>query len=249
MSMINPPPIANMEDAVAYVRDLAGLGKPVVGIVPLERLVKAFPVPIWMAELENLTCQRAALFMAEKTGQGVDTILGDDELIAGYMYANRSSTIYTGCILVEKRDPIVRRRFSVAHELGHYVLHFLPALRDKARKIAVGGLYITEGLLYKQNEDGTDELPSNDGRLPQISEVQIANDMIMINDPAKEAEANKFAATLLMPEYSVRQLAEQFSSESKISPGAKRGYLAQRLASEFLVSREAMSYRLASLNI
>jgi Zn-dependent peptidase ImmA (M78 family) len=61
----------------------------------------------------------------------------------------------------------------------------------------------------------------------------------------KEAEANKFAAVLLMPD----TILHERIAALHLIPGQPRGYLASRLASEFLVSKEAMVYRLAALEI
>lgn len=61
-----------------------------------------------------------------------------------------------------------------------------------------------------------------------------------------EREANRFAAELLMPEEVCRARAEELKQEYGACP---RLVLAYRLASELLVSREAMRYRLKSLEV
>lgn len=61
-----------------------------------------------------------------------------------------------------------------------------------------------------------------------------------------EREANQFAAELLMPEEVCHARAEELKTEHHACP---RLVLAYRLASELLVSREAMRYRLKSLEI
>ena len=75
-------------------------------------------------ELQGLSQQVAMRYLIE---QGVllenPEAAGRDEL-AGLLYA---STSY-GCIFLEETDHLTRRRFSVAHELGHYLLHFRPLL-------------------------------------------------------------------------------------------------------------------------
>lgn len=62
----------------------------------------------------------------------------------------------------------------------------------------------------------------------------------------REREANQFAAELLMPTAVCWARAEELEREHKVCP---RLVLAYRLASELLVSREAMRYRLKSLGI
>lgn len=61
-----------------------------------------------------------------------------------------------------------------------------------------------------------------------------------------EREANRFAAELLMPEEVCRARGEELRAEYRACP---RGVLAYRLASELLVSREAMRYRLKTLGV
>jgi Zn-dependent peptidase ImmA (M78 family) len=77
----------------------------------------------------------------------------------------------------------------------------------------------------------------------------IADTEMLENDEAVsdiEREANRFAAELLMPEEICRLRAEELQQKHKACP---RFVLAYRLASELLVSREAMRYRLKTLEI
>jgi Zn-dependent peptidase ImmA (M78 family) len=64
-----------------------------------------------------------------------------------------------------------------------------------------------------------------------------------------EREANRFAAELLMPEEVCRAREAELREEDKARGGCPRGVLAYRLASELLVSREAIRYRLAGLGV
>lgn len=61
-----------------------------------------------------------------------------------------------------------------------------------------------------------------------------------------EREANRFAVELLMPEEVIRARAAELRTEYG---GCPRLVLAYRLASELLVSREAMRYRLKTLEV
>ena len=61
-----------------------------------------------------------------------------------------------------------------------------------------------------------------------------------------EREANRFAAELLMPAEVCVARVEELMGEHGSCP---RGVLAYQLASELLVSREAMRYRLKSLGV
>jgi hypothetical protein len=61
-----------------------------------------------------------------------------------------------------------------------------------------------------------------------------------------EREANRFAAVLLMPPEVCEARAEELFDKNGCCP---RGVLTYRLAAELLVSREAMRYRLADLEV
>jgi Zn-dependent peptidase ImmA (M78 family) len=60
-----------------------------------------------------------------------------------------------------------------------------------------------------------------------------------------EAEANRFAAALLMPADRCRTLALRYAEQY----GGKRAVLARRLCTEFLVSQAAMLRRLTDLGL
>ncbi len=45
--------------------------------------------------------------------------LGDDEDLAGFLFVASS----VGVVFVNADDPVYRKRFSAAHELGHFLLH------------------------------------------------------------------------------------------------------------------------------
>lgn len=97
--------------------------------------------------------------------------------------------------------PRNRRRFSVAHELGHYLLRHAEHFHlDLAIPAAWHG-----------------EPPGYDWR--------------------DERAANHFAAELLMPEDFVRRAASRHDTD------------ARRLARQFLVSEEAMGFRLVNLGL
>jgi hypothetical protein len=75
-------------------------------------------------------------------------------------------------------------------------------------------------------------------------------DIVDADDPTAqiEREANRFAVELLMPEAVLRTRAEEMKREFKVR-ACPRLVLAYRLASELLVSREAMRYRLKALGV
>jgi hypothetical protein len=107
--------------------------------------------------------------------------------------------------------PLGRRRFTAAHELGHFVLH-------RARM----GRWIVdtnESVIDDRDPDGTKEM---------------------------ERQANRFAAELLMPAEVCHARAEEFRRTFRTCPRTPFGY---HLASELLVSPDAMRFRLGDLGV
>lgn len=228
------PASAQPRDVAAEVRRVfADAGQPEAvsrpGIVPLDELVASYPLRL--GEVPGLDWQRAAEFLSRETGRSI-AVPGDDRRqLSGFLYcASHEGTLY-GVILVDQRDPVVRRRFSAAHELGHYVLHFRP-LMDTEPGEAEPGLALSEGLAYGGGEDSlpTGQLTLDGHRIPELGE-------------GAEEEANRFAAALLMPEPAVRAAA------SSHEVGLGHELVVRRLAVMFLVSREAMRRRLNDLGL
>lgn len=107
-------------------------------------------------------------------------------------------------ITTTKQEHYFRQRFTMAHELGHFVLH-----RD------IIGDGIDDDQMYRSTEAGN----FYNTRIKQIH----------------EAQANSFAATVLMPEQLVRNAVDEL--------GVNVGSLIRR----FQVSPSAMRWRLRSL--
>ena len=197
-------------------------------VAPLARLLRAYGLVA--DEVTGLSGQRAAALLAAQGGRGSQDA-GTPAPLAGYLHANAAG----GWILVNRDDPLVRRRFSVAHELGHYVLHFLPLL---AATDGDGGRDLLEFGESLPRADGETDASAT-GRVT-LSAGQLApapSDRI-----GWEAEADRFAALVLMPEAVVRARVTALGAR-----GGPRESLARRLASELLVSRAAMRRRLADL--
>lgn len=88
-------------------------------------------------------------------------------------------------IKVSSNEHVYRRRFTMAHELGHYLLH--KSILDEA-----GGT--NDNRLYRNDINGR-------AYNSQIEDIH-------------ERQANSFAANLLMPEDAVRQAWEEESQAS-----------------------------------
>lgn len=120
-------------------------------------------------------------------------------------------------IIVNELHPTTRRRFTVAHELGHYfavVNESLPAVEYLEDNDNV----IKDYLLLNRNEEVSDEV------------YQV------------ERQANMIGAALLMPEDKVRALFEQRVSTSDMMKqfGVSEAALTYRLKSLGLVISEAL---------
>lgn len=133
----------------------------------------------------------------------VADLLDDRQPLAGLIFRLGDD----GLAFVSADDILARRRFTAAHELGHFLLH-----RDRMT-----------GFIADATISETDDVTSD-----------------------MEREANRFAAELLMPEEVVHTRAEELVREHGACP---RIVLAVRLASELLVSREAVRYRLKNLGV
>jgi hypothetical protein len=105
-------------------------------------------------------------------------------------------------IRINRHDPAKRQRFSVAHELAHFLLH--------AKEIGTG---IADDVLYRS----------------------------LLSD-RREAQANRLAADILMPDDLVRQQLEAAQEKGV-------GDLVLFLAEEFEVSEAAMRIKLDQLGV
>ena len=97
--------------------------------------------------------------------------------ISGLIYKNKENTNYN--ILINSNQSAGRKSFTIAHELGHFLLH-KDRLDDEKEIISIAkGIDINSlGYITRQNITTTSS--------PEYREL--------------ESEANKFAAEILMPE-------------------------------------------------
>lgn len=205
-------------------------------IVPLRRLVAAHPLLV--DEVSDLCPRVAAAHMHARAGREIVGPTKAEEELAGFLYANAAG----GWILVKQGDYLPRRRFTVAHELGHYLLHFLPLLEHNTASQLDYPLDLSESLPPAQEEAKTEDTGS--GSL--IIHGAHGSQPGMIDggeDPEKQADL--FAAELLMPADVCRTLVQQFAPRY----GTRAPVLARRLAGELLVSEAAMTRRLRELQV
>ena len=210
-------------DAIRQLHAAAGLPWPppaangVVTPAPLDTLIRTYNLA--HEEVPGLTRAAAGAFLA-RWGVRRPELLEDNSPLAGFLFANARG----GYILVRADDPLPRRRFTAAHELGHSLLHFLP--RWQATK---------DVETYLEQDDAAD----------MVREEEKAADDKALSLPEMERQANQFAAELLMPESVCRAAREQYKERFR----ATLRFLEHHLAGDLLVSREAARWRLRSLNI
>ncbi|MFY1685013.1 ImmA/IrrE family metallo-endopeptidase [Micromonospora sp. WMMD730] len=129
-----------------------------------------------------------------------------DDGVSGVLLREPDKTV----ILVNAANAPTRQRFTIAHEIGHFLLH--------------------DGAVYL------------DGR----ARVNFRDGLSSMATDHEEIEANTFAAALLMPARWVRVSFETVVRDSAIG---SEDELADVLASQFGVSRQAMSFRLINLGL
>jgi len=155
--------------------------------------------------------------LAERFGAIVQEEPHPDESISGFLFRDlRSKTCVIG---VNANHSLSRQRFTIAHELGHLVLHSFPSLH--VDRTGYGARYGQLKLRSSLSSEGIDP---------------------------EEVEANYFAAELLMPlsmverelvHYPDLDLLDEIEFQRTLSTLAKR----------FRVSPQSMSIRLVQLDL
>jgi len=126
-------------------------------------------------------------------------------------------------VLVNKAHHHNRRRFTIAHELGHLVLHDDEANGDESGE----RMYIDRQIrVYQRVGEPSSAVYEQEGS--QTTALQ-------------EREANAFAACLLMPTHHVTRAALERDLFDEVSVAS--------LARNFEVSEQAMSIRLQQLQV
>ena len=183
----------------------------------IEKLADEFNLTYFSANNENsITLPVPVEDIAEHyLGYQIDFVneglFSDPEILGGIDFDENK--IYVNAA-VEDHDG--RYAFTIAHEIGHHVLH-----RDA---------------YLKENLEGEKEILCRDAR----------------NKPRIELEADRFAAALLMPAQSVRDILSQVNSSQKVKTiGQARGLASKIIKEGELnnVSNTAMVNRLIDLKV
>jgi len=129
---------------------------------------------------------------------------------------------FSGLLIIKNEKPVIglnknhppnRKRFTIAHEIGHFILHH-----------------------KKHNAGGEEVFIDKKNQMAYFRSKKSAN-----NEDPREAQANKFAAELLMPD----ELIRKYIDDKKID--LFDDFSIQKLSSFLKVSAAALSLRLMKL--
>jgi hypothetical protein len=198
-----------------------------------------------------------ALTVTELSLRSISRLSHEGRRLAGMLDMDRIEIIY------EDNDPAGRQNFTIAHELGHYFLHYLPAVEiarqptlfdiphpELDEKLARSGprparfFRCSENELAAESETEvtpTPAAPSKIGRQELEdpgTQVHLAK-IIRLRELQDriEWEANIFARSLLMPSELVRRLNKKHAGD------------VNAMAAELAVTPTALRYRLNGLGL
>ena len=119
-------------------------------------------------------------------------------------------------IYINVHHPMTRRRFTVAHEIGHFLLH-----RDK--------------LVPNENDEHVDSIKTHVQELKREDERELGEEERLM-----EIEANNIAAAILMPEYDFRQAFKVADDLKEVAEKFKVSEAAAAIRAENLLGATIM---------
>jgi Zn-dependent peptidase ImmA (M78 family) len=175
------------------------------------------------------------------------TTLDRYSALAGFLYAYHGG----GIIFIEETDPEERQKFSLAHELGHFINDYyrpvylkyengntIPLFQEEE---TVQVRQVVSARCTKRDIFGGDE--------PELVDVKSPDTRSLLDslqreqkEKYKEIKANFFAAELLMPMEECRRIEHE-------NPGADQEELTAALMKHFGVSRAAAAVRVQELHL
>ena len=234
-----PVELEKIAAAIAALYNAAGVKIPSreACITPLRDLVGSLNLNC--VELPKLTSRAAADFLLRRNVSVTSSVNLNQVSLAGYLHVSPNF----GCIFVNQDDRVTRRRFSIAHELGHYILHFRPLLDELKSRGELLTISVTDSF--------ADAIPGDQGDSDEPID-RASRGRVSFSDPTlvagllppleqMEDEADAFASELLVPADVVRAQMARL--------GLPKDDLAWKLASEMLVSRSAVDRRLEDLQL
>lgn len=236
------------------IEDLAGQK-----IAEFQRRLKEAGLTI--PEIPPVPAEYIALTITELSVRGVRSLTHDGRSLSGLLDTEQAEILY------DEEENQGRQGFTIAHELGHYFLHYLPEVEAVRQPTLFDGLEFPQsgsGLLERAgkpagryfrcselalnttsaDEEGEEIVPTTSTKIGRRalddpdSKAQLAK-IIRLKELATriEWEANVFARGLLMPRDLVRWLNKKHAGD------------VPAMATELGVSQTAMRYRLNNLNL
>lgn len=203
-------------------------------IVPLYQMLAEYPLMVVeLPSNKKLSKKSAVQYLEMEVGFEMPELQDDDRKLSGFLYTAKFGDFMQGCVFTDKNEPTVRRRFSAAHEFGHYLLHFMPLLKSSRTE----NLFLTESMALNDSDEIQAEI--------EIAEEFDFKTIGVENKYEMELEADYFAAELLMP----RKACLQAGQVLQWKPGKNQKALINNLATLFLVSFGAMKRRLEDLSV
>jgi Zn-dependent peptidase ImmA (M78 family) len=203
--------------------------------------------PIAVHQIADLDIHKVSHAIRSLGGELTTSTLDNYMALAGFLYAHRGG----GAIFIERGDSHERRKFSLAHELGHFINDYyhpiylkyessntIPLFQEEqtVQVRQVVSARCTKGDIFGGGEPETVEVRSPDTRL-LLDELQREQ-----KEKFKEIKANFFAAELLMPIEECRRL--EFENH-----GLTQQELTLTLMKRFGVSRAAAAIRVEELQL
>lgn len=215
--------------------------------------------PVSFTELSLLASERYRLVIQTFSDLNIETILstmrtldlpvnrslvGHYSSLAGFMYACNG----TGMIFIEENDSEERRRFTLAHELGHFINDYYRPIYLKYENSNTIPLFqkdeaaqthqVVSARCTKKDVFGEEELEIAGGQARGIHRsAELHREQ---REKFKEIKANLFAAELLMPMEDCKRIEHECD-------GATKDELVAELVKRFGVSRSAALIRVEEL--
>lgn len=203
--------------------------------------------PIAVNEIANLDIEKISRAIKTFGGNLATSTLDGYMALAGFFYAHRGG----GVIFLERDDSEERRKFSLAHELGHFINDYyrpvylkyessntIPLFREEqtaqVRQVVSSGC--TKRDIFGDAEPEIVDVTNSDTQRVLIALQREQKERY------KEIKANAFAAELLMPMEECRRIEHECE-------GASAEELTLAVKKRFGVSRAAAAIRVEELQL